>query len=196
MGGGIGARNSIGLSAGASRYSGYLIVRIGVAFIGYLVLLVLCLILNPTENNLPLMVICACATLISTVSLGIACLNAFVKASNAIRAESESNPSDDESAAATKSETTEAADEPESPTEALRKKERYFSIGKKCSLTKREMEVFGLLLEGKNAGDIETQLCISRYTAKTHISSVYRKTDVHSQQELIDYFNQENSHAE
>ena len=58
------------------------------------------------------------------------------------------------------------------------------------------MEVFGLLLEGKNAGDIETELCISRYTAKTHISSVYRKTDVHSQQELIDYFNQENSHAE
>lgn len=195
MSGGIGARNSIGLSKGASRYSGYLIARIGIAFIGYLVLLVLCIILSPSEDNLPLMVVCACATLISTVSFGIVCLNAFVKASNVMRAESESDSSYDESAV-TKSEATEAANEPESPNDSPAKKERYFLLGKKCGLTKREMEVFGLLLEGKNAGDIETELCISRYTAKTHISSVYRKTDVHSQQELIDYFNQENSHAE
>ena len=195
MGGGIGARNSTGLNTDASGYIGYLMVRMGVAFVSYLALLVLCIILNPSEDNPPLMMVCACATLISTVSLGIACLNAFVKTSNAMRTESESDSADDESAA-TKSEATEAADEPESPNDSPAKKERYFLIGKKCGLTKREMEVFGLLLEGKNAGDIETELCISRYTAKTHISSVYRKTDVHSQQELIDYFNQENSHAE
>lgn len=194
MGGGIGARNSTGLNTDASGYIGYLMVRMGVAFVSYLALLVLCIILNPSEDT-PLMMVCACATLISTVSLGIACLNAFVKTSNAMRTESESDSSDDESAA-TKSEATEAADEPESPNDGPAKKERYFLIGKKCGLTKREMEVFELLLEGKNAGDIETELCISRYTAKTHISSVYRKTDVHSQQELIDYFNQENSHAE
>ena len=195
MGRGIGARDSTGLNTDASGYIGYLVMRIGIAFISYLALLVLCIILNPSEDNLPLMVVCACATLISTISFGIACLNAFVKASNAMRAESESDSSDDESAAA-KSEATETTDEPESSNDSPQEKERYFLIGKKCGLTKREMEVFGLLLEGKNAGDIETELCISRYTAKTHISSVYRKTDVHSQQELIEYFNQENSHAE
>ena len=195
MGGGIGMRSSTGLNTDVSGYIGYLMIRIGIAFIGYLALLVLCLALNPGEDNLPLMVVCASATLISTVSFGIACLNAFVKAGNAMRAESESDSSDDESAA-TKSEAMGAGDEPESPNDSPAKKERYLLIGKKCGLTKREMEVFGFLLEGMNAGDIETELCISRYTAKTHISSVYRKTDVHSQQELIDYFNQENSHAE
>ena len=197
MGGGIGMRSSTGLNTDVSGYIGYLIIRIGIAFISYLALLVLCIILNPSEDNLPLMVVCACATLISTVCLSIACFNAFVKIGNAKHTGNDDVKPSNAKENAAEAEIAEAESKTETfATDSPTKKERFSSLCKKCGLTKREMEVFGLLLEGKNAGNIENELCISRYTAKTHISSVYRKTDVHSQQELIDLFNQENNHAE
>ena len=42
-----------------------------------------------------------------------------------------------------------------------------------------------LLAKGHNAAYIQDSLYISRSTAKTHINHVYRKLDIHSQQELI-----------
>ena len=41
------------------------------------------------------------------------------------------------------------------------------------------------LAKGHNATSIQEQLYISEGTTKTHIRHIYRKLDVHSQQELI-----------
>lgn len=53
------------------------------------------------------------------------------------------------------------------------------------ALTDREAEVLVLLAKGRNAEHIMGALSISRSTAKSHISSIYRKMGVHKQQELI-----------
>lgn len=52
-------------------------------------------------------------------------------------------------------------------------------------LSRRESEVLNLLAKGFNAAAIQKKLYISEGTAKTHIRHIYRKLDVHSQQELI-----------
>ncbi len=53
-------------------------------------------------------------------------------------------------------------------------------------LSKREAEVLYLLAKGRNASYIKDELFISEGTAKTHIWRIYRKLDVHTQQDLID----------
>lgn len=53
-------------------------------------------------------------------------------------------------------------------------------------LTARETDVFDRLARGRDIAFIESDLCISRNTAKMHIRHVYQKTGVHSKQELID----------
>lgn len=55
-----------------------------------------------------------------------------------------------------------------------------------CSLSVRETEVFMLLAQGRNKRNISNKLVLSENTIKTHISNIYQKLDVHSQQELID----------
>lgn len=52
-------------------------------------------------------------------------------------------------------------------------------------LSARETEVLFFLAKGHNATSIQEQLYISEGTTKTHIRHIYRKLDVHSQQELI-----------
>lgn len=52
-------------------------------------------------------------------------------------------------------------------------------------LSSRETEVLFLLAKGHNAAYIQEQLYISEGTAKTHIRHIYRKLDVHNQQELM-----------
>ncbi len=52
-------------------------------------------------------------------------------------------------------------------------------------LSKREAEVMTCLARGLNASSIQEKLFISEGTAKTHIRHVYRKLDIHTQQELI-----------
>ena len=52
-------------------------------------------------------------------------------------------------------------------------------------LSARETEVLFFLAKGHNATSIQEQLFISEGTTKTHIRHIYRKLDVHSQQELI-----------
>ena len=53
-------------------------------------------------------------------------------------------------------------------------------------LTAREEEVLKLLAMGRTKHSIASRLTISEDTAKTHILRVYRKLDVHSQQDLMD----------
>lgn len=59
-------------------------------------------------------------------------------------------------------------------------------IADEAGLTPREREVFELLAKGRNVPSISRELVISSHTAKTHTLSIYRKTGVHSAQELID----------
>lgn len=42
-----------------------------------------------------------------------------------------------------------------------------------------------MLAKGYNAAYIQDQLYISKSTAKTHISHIYRKLNIHNQQELL-----------
>ncbi|WP_281512104.1 LuxR C-terminal-related transcriptional regulator [Alistipes finegoldii] len=62
-------------------------------------------------------------------------------------------------------------------------------IADSFSLSRREREVMQLLARGHNASYIQQKLCISRSTAKTHITHIYRKLDIHTQQELLTMVN-------
>ena len=63
--------------------------------------------------------------------------------------------------------------------------QRIEDVAAQHGLTKREIEVAALLLEGRSLRRIQTVLFISEGTAKTHIRHIYRKLNVHNQQELI-----------
>ena len=52
-------------------------------------------------------------------------------------------------------------------------------------LSRREAEILFFLAKGHNAAYIQEKLYISEGTAKTHIRHIYRKCDVHNQQDLI-----------
>ena len=58
-------------------------------------------------------------------------------------------------------------------------------LARRYMLSPRQAEVLNLLARGRNASYIEDKLCISLSTAKSHISGVYRKLGVHTQQELL-----------
>lgn len=63
---------------------------------------------------------------------------------------------------------------------------RCESLGKLYGLTERQQEVFFLLARGRNTAFIQDHLVISPHTVKAHVSAIYKKTGLHSQQELID----------
>lgn len=54
-------------------------------------------------------------------------------------------------------------------------------------LSPREREILQLLLKGRDAKFIMSEFYISQSTAKTHIYNIYRKFEVHSRQELLDF---------
>lgn len=60
------------------------------------------------------------------------------------------------------------------------------ALAHRFALSKRETEVMTLLAKGHTIASIQKRLYISQGTVKTHISRIYKKLDVHSQQELID----------
>ena len=62
--------------------------------------------------------------------------------------------------------------------------ERCAKAAEKFNLTKREGEILLALAQGQNAAAIAEAEVISLNTARTHISRIHRKMDVHSQQEL------------
>ena len=53
-------------------------------------------------------------------------------------------------------------------------------------VSQRETEVMELLVQGKTRREICEALIVSPDTVKTHVRAIYRKLDVHSQQDLID----------
>lgn len=59
-------------------------------------------------------------------------------------------------------------------------------IGMQFGLTPREIEVMELVSRGHSVKKISDILVVSTSTVQSHIKSVYRKTGVHSRQELID----------
>lgn len=62
------------------------------------------------------------------------------------------------------------------------------AYAKDKGFSQRETDVFELLSRGRSAGVIADKLFISSETVRVHIKSIYKKADVHSQQELIDSF--------
>ena len=52
-------------------------------------------------------------------------------------------------------------------------------------LSKREIDVFKLLLEGKRRKDIAEELFVTESTIKKHSSSIYRKIGVENRKELL-----------
>lgn len=62
------------------------------------------------------------------------------------------------------------------------------AIAAEFKLTSRQAEVFDYLAHGRNAPYICDKLVLSYNTVKAHIYQIYRKLDVHTQQELIDMF--------
>lgn len=64
--------------------------------------------------------------------------------------------------------------------------DRCYALAETYGLSPREREVLALLARGRNAPSIARVLCISPDTAKSHIKNIYRKTTVHTQQELLD----------
>lgn len=61
-------------------------------------------------------------------------------------------------------------------------------------LSKREKEVMLLLAKGHNAAFIQDKLCVSKSTAKTHINHIYKKLDIHTQQELLTMVEERRGH--
>ncbi len=52
-------------------------------------------------------------------------------------------------------------------------------------LTPRESEVLDLWVKGHDTAFIEEQLCVSKYTVKTHVEHIYEKTGTNSKETLI-----------
>lgn len=65
-------------------------------------------------------------------------------------------------------------------------RERCKRLVEVYKLSPREVDVLEYLVKGRNAKHIADKLCISESTVKTHIANIYRKTDVHSLQGLLD----------
>ena len=63
-------------------------------------------------------------------------------------------------------------------------------------LSPRERDVFMLIAKGRNAEYVQNALYISGHKAKTHISNIYKKLDIHSVQELLDLVEAEKAEKE
>lgn len=60
------------------------------------------------------------------------------------------------------------------------------AVTERFGLSKRESEIMVMLAKGRDAAYICEQLVISKSTVSMHRQHIYRKLDIHSQQELID----------
>lgn len=64
--------------------------------------------------------------------------------------------------------------------------DRCAAVARERGLTARESEILVLLAKGRTISIIARDLQIAKGTARTHAERIYRKLDVHKQQELID----------
>lgn len=65
------------------------------------------------------------------------------------------------------------------------------ALSRRSRLTVRETDVFCLLARGRNRAFICKELVIGDETVKSHVKAIYRKLNVHSQQELINLVEEE-----
>ena len=66
-------------------------------------------------------------------------------------------------------------------------------VAKKFNLSKRETEIFLLVIQGKNNREIQDELFISYHTVKNHIYNIFRKMNVKNRYQLINLISQENN---
>lgn len=64
------------------------------------------------------------------------------------------------------------------------------ALSKRHGLTDRETEILLLMAKGRNSVFLQKHFVVSKNTIKTHIKHIYRKLEVHSQQEVIDLIEQ------
>jgi DNA-binding CsgD family transcriptional regulator len=64
-------------------------------------------------------------------------------------------------------------------------REKLAAVMEKFALSKRELEILELILEGLNNKEIDAQLFISYHTVKNHVTSIYRKLKVKNRYQLI-----------
>ena len=189
-------------NANSASKQSYVLPRLVALSVFYLVILLAILVLSFNNNNAVVMFVCAGGTLIFTVCFIIACFGFFAKADKVFQKNEDENKENTEQHIKSEvpikdiSKPTPTSSDKTATNNISINKEDCIRIGKNHGLTSRELEVFTALLQGNNARDIEASLGISHYTVKTHIGSVYRKTEVHSQQELIDWFMKESRYAE
>ena len=62
---------------------------------------------------------------------------------------------------------------------------RICEVGSTFGLSKREVEVLGLLAEGATPGSIAIKLSLAEGTVKAHVQHIYQKTDCHSRKDLM-----------
>lgn len=79
----------------------------------------------------------------------------------------------------------ESANDADNTHKAGRFKRKCAAIADCYLLSRREAEVLFLLAKGHNSTTIQENLFISEGTANTHMRNIYRKLDVHSQQDLM-----------
>ncbi|MGI6104838.1 MAG: response regulator transcription factor [Raoultibacter sp.] len=63
-------------------------------------------------------------------------------------------------------------------------------VAKNGELSPREVEVFMLLVAGKDRADIREELFISNDTVKSHTRRIYSKLDIHSKKEARELVDQ------
>lgn len=73
----------------------------------------------------------------------------------------------------------------DTPAARGRFRQRWEIVANTYLLSRRESEVMYYLARGYKSSHIQQQLYISEGTAKTHIRHIYRKLNIHSQQDLI-----------
>ena len=82
-------------------------------------------------------------------------------------------------------ETAAPAPADDTPAARGRFRQRCEIVANTYLLSRRESEVMYYLARGYKSSHIQQQLYISEGTAKTHIRHIYRKLNIHSQQDLI-----------
>lgn len=76
----------------------------------------------------------------------------------------------------------------------LRKSDAILSgLVEKYNISKRELEILTLILDGKSNKEIKTQLFISYHTVKNHIYNLFQKLGVKSRYELMRFLNEGNN---
>jgi DNA-binding CsgD family transcriptional regulator len=65
---------------------------------------------------------------------------------------------------------------------------RSCELGEKGGLTAREEEVLLFLAQGRSIPHISRRLQVAEGTVRTHVKHIYQKLDIHSKQELLDRF--------